>query len=102
MTRKETTMSTSPDLDRLRGAALDRIERAERQYRLAIGAAGLLEAAFLVTFVMLADLGNRLHVLLFLASVGTYSIVALGLVVLGAHVNRATQRVLRAIETLAG
>jgi hypothetical protein len=95
-------MSNPTDLDRVRGAALDRVERAERHFRLALGAAAGLEAAFLVSFLLLANLGDRLHVLLFLSSVGAYSILALGLVVLGTHVNRATQRVLRAIDTLAG
>jgi hypothetical protein len=41
-------------------------------------------------------------VLLFLASVRAYSVLAIGLIALGTYLNRATQRVLRAIDTLAG
>jgi hypothetical protein len=86
------------NLDRVRGAALDRIERSERNIKVAIGAAAVLEAGFLFTFVFLADLSNRLHVLLLLATFAIYSILAFGLIALGAHVNRCTERVLKAIE----
>ena len=41
---------------------------------------------------------NRTHVLLLMGTVMTYSIVAIGLVALGAHVNRAILRVLQAID----
>ena len=43
---------------------------------------------------------NRLHLLLLLATVGSYSLVAIGLIALGAHVNRGVLRVLKAIELL--
>ncbi len=39
--------------------------------------------AFLFGYLLLADFSNRLHVLLLIASVAIYSIVALGLVALG-------------------
>ena len=50
-------------------------------------------------FVLLADFGQRLHVLLLLAAVATYTIVALGLLALGQHVSRCTWRVLKAIDS---
>ena len=78
--------------------ALDRIDRAERRYKQAFLAAVAVEAAALPVYLALADFSNRTHVLLLIASVATYTIIAIGLVALGAHVNRNTLRVLRAVE----
>ena len=83
------------------GDALDRIDRAERGYQLAFLAAIGLEAVVLLAYLVLADFHDRTHVLLLLALVGTYSILGIGLVALGAHVNRNTLRVLRAIQIAA-
>jgi len=87
-------------LDEIRNDVLARIERTERNYKLAFFSAVALEALFLMTFLFVADLSNRTHVLLLLGTVMTYSILALGLVALGAHVNRATLRVLQAIDAM--
>ena len=89
---------TTSEIDRARRAALDRIDRAERGYKFAFVVAALVEASFLGAFVLLADLGDRLHLLLLLMFVGTYTLVAVGLLVLGAHVNRCAERVLRALD----
>ena len=78
--------------------ALDRIDRAERRYKQAFLGAVVVEAAALPVYLALADFTNRTHVLLLIASVATYTIVAIGLVALGAHVNRNTLRILRAVE----
>lgn len=85
-------------LDRLRSTVLDRIERSERNYKAAFWLAATLEALFLPGFLALADLSNRLHILVLLSAVGVYSILALGLVALGAHVSRCAERVIKAIE----
>ena len=87
-------------LDRIRGATLARLERSERQIKLAVAAAAAWEALFLAAFLFLMEPGNRLHLLLLVASVGGYSLVALGLIALGAFVNRCTLRVLKALELL--
>ena len=87
-------------LDEIRNDVLARMDRAERNYKLAFVAAVIVEGAFLLTFLMLADFTNRLHVLLLLGTVMTYTIVAIGLVALGAHVNRAILRVLHAIDEI--
>jgi hypothetical protein len=95
-------MSEVNNIDAVRSAALNRIERSERHYRAAFFAAALVELLFFAGFLLLADLSNRTHTLLLLATVAGYTILALGLVALGAHVNRNTLRVLKAIELLAG
>jgi len=77
---------------------LDRIDRAQSQFRFAFFGAALLELAFIVAFLLLADFHQRLHVLLFLSTIATYTIVILGLVALGAWDRRNTLLVLKGIE----
>jgi len=52
--------------------------------------------------VLLADLSNRLHLLLLISTVSCYTIVVVGLFALGAHMNRGIARVLKAVELLKG
>lgn len=85
-------------LDEIRTDVLARMDRAERNYKLAFIGAAVVEGLFLMAFLLLADFANRIHVLLLLGTVMTYSILAIGLVALGAHVNRAILRVLQAID----
>ena len=93
-------MSEKVNLDGVRSEVLARINRSERNFKLAFFAAVALEALFLVAFILAADFSNRMHLLLLIATVGSYSVVVLGLVALGAHVNRGVLRVLKAIELL--
>lgn len=93
-------MSQNIDLNAVRAAALARIDRSERNFRLAFFAAAVVESAFIVSFVLLADLSNRVHVLLLISTVSCYTIVVLGLFALGAHINRSIARVLKAVELI--
>ena len=95
-------MSERVNLDAVRGEALARVERGERNFKLAFFAAVVFEGLFLAAFLLAADLSNRTHLLLLIATVGGYTIVVLGLVALGAHVSRGLARVLRAVEMLGG
>lgn len=88
----------TPSLDELRTEALSRAHRAEMNYRLAFFTAAVIEAAFLIAFLMLANFRDRTHLLLFIAGTAVYSIIGFGLLALGAHVTRCTLRVIRAIE----
>ena len=91
-------MAQNVDLDAIRTAALARIDRSERNFKIAFLGAALVESAFVVSFLLLADFSNRLHVLLLISTVSCYTIVVLGLVALGAHINRGIARVLKAVE----
>lgn len=86
------------NLDAVRSGVLAQIERNERNFRLAFFAAVVWEALFILAFILVADFSNRMHLLLLIASIGSYSIVVLGLVALGAHMNRGVLRILKAIE----
>jgi hypothetical protein len=91
-------MAQTGDLDNVRTAALARIDRSERNFKLAFFAAAVIESAFVVSFLVLADFSNRLHLLLLISTVSCYSIIVLGLVALGAHINRGIARVLKGME----
>jgi len=91
-------MAQTVELDRVRAAALARIDRSERNFKLAFIGAVIVESAFIVSFLFLADLSNRMHLLLLISTVSCYSIVVLGLVALGAHFNRGIARVLKAVQ----
>ena len=93
-------MSEAGNVNKVRQGVLDRIERSERHTKLAFFVAGVIEAAFLLGFLLLADLHNRTHVLMFLSTIAIYTILALGLVALATHVSRNTLRILSAIELL--
>ena len=93
-------MSERVNLDAVRGEALARIERGERNFKLAFFGALIFEALFLAVFVAAADFSNRLHLLLLIATVGGYTVIVLGLLTLGAHVSRVASRLLKAIELL--
>jgi hypothetical protein len=93
-------MSPNVNLDTVRAAALARIDRTERNFKLAFIGAAIVESLFMLTFLLLADFSNRIHVLLLISTVSCYTIVVLGLVALGAYVNRGIARVLKAVELL--
>jgi len=90
----------SDNQDKIRTNTLKQIEQTERRYKLAFVAAALVEAAFFVAFFLLADLSNRVHLLILLSVVALYTIIAAGLMALGAHVSRSTLRVIQAIEMI--
>lgn len=89
-------------LDAVRAEAMHRFDNGERNYRLAFFGGVVLEGLFLLLFLLCADLTNKTHVLLLISTVMSYSIVVLGLVALGAHVNRTTLRILQAIDAARG
>jgi hypothetical protein len=90
----------SEKINEIRGNTLNLIERNERNYKLAFVGAAVVELLFLVAFLLLADFSNRVHILLLLSAIATYTILIFGLIALGLHVNRNTLRVLSAIELL--
>ncbi len=91
-------MEQTERLGEIRAEALRRIARSERWFRTAFVGAAILEVAFLAALLLAADLSSRLDRLVVIATVGSYTLVLLGLVAVAAYVNRAVLRVLRAIE----
>ncbi|MBA2305045.1 MAG: hypothetical protein H0W08_20780 [Acidobacteria bacterium] len=79
---------------------LQRIESTERRSRAALLAATVLEGMFLASFLWLADLKDRTHLLLLLSAASMLTLGALWGVALVGIVNRHTLRVMRAVELL--
>ena len=91
-------MSEGIDLDQIRSRTLDRIDRAERNFKLAFLAAATFEAFFVIAFLLLMERHNRTHILILISAIGGYTVVVLGLVALGAHFNRGVLRLLKMLE----
>ena len=86
------------DLDTMRANALKQIDNAERGFKAAIFGAALFEALFLAGILWFADLRNSLHLLILMCTGLIYMPVLLGLVAVGAYVNRCTLRVLTRLD----
>ena len=93
-------METDDHLNGIRRAALAHVEKSERAYHYWIVAAGIIEGACLVAFILLADFGNRLHLLLLVTACLVYGTLAMGLFALGAFTQSWCRRLLKAIELL--
>jgi len=87
-------------LNEIRGKALNRVEKSERNLKLGIIAFLILDTAFFIVFLLVMDFSNKLHVLIFMASGGFYLLLLIGLIVLGLLIRRDTQLLLRAIDLL--
>lgn len=75
---------------------LDRIERSQRNFKLALAGGVMFEAALLATMLLLTDFGDRVQALVFVAALGGYTLIALGLIILATHVDRTLLRALQA------
>jgi hypothetical protein len=78
--------------------ALSQIERTQRHYKFAFLGALLVEVALLTGLMLMVNLKDRTHALLLVGFVGSYSVIALAIVALGAHVSKVGLRIIRAIE----
>lgn len=95
-------MTFGTDLDELRHNALERIDRSERAFRGWVIAAGVVEAAGLIAFILLADFSDRTHLLLLVAALLIYGTLAMGIIALGAFIRVGLLRVVKAIEVCTG
>lgn len=86
------------DTDTATRMTLDRVDAARRQYFTVFLAAAALEGVGLGTFLLLADLSNRTHVLILVAAVLTYGTIGLGLCALGVYTRWWALRIVQAIE----
>ncbi|HSA54464.1 MAG TPA: hypothetical protein VLE53_02115 [Gemmatimonadaceae bacterium] len=82
-------------------SVLDRMEHHARLAKLAVLGAAAVEGLLLLIALLTVNWADDTHVLLFIFSVLGYTIVALGLVALGAHVSRVGARVVAALDDRA-
>ena len=91
---------TTQAADRARLSALNQYDKAQRNFKLAILGGFVVEAVFLIGMLLLIDLHDRLQLVVFLSAVGSYFVILMGIVALGAWINRKLQGVLRGMEEL--
>jgi hypothetical protein len=91
------TMQAHPTQDVVTGV-LDRMEQHARTTKLAILGAVAVEGLLMVIALLKVNWADTMQLLLFIFSVLGYTIVALGLVALGAHVSRVGARVVAALD----
>ena len=86
------------DLDQMRANALKQMDRAQRNFRSSLIGALLFEAFFTAGIIYFSDWRNPLHMLIVCCTGLIYMPVILGLVALGAHMNRGILRVLARLD----
>ncbi len=94
-------MNDTTKLDRIRRTVLDSVERSERTFRKAIVGFAFIEVTCWTAYITLAILSFSLPVLIGVAAVAVYVMVAGGLMGLKLHIDACTHRTLTAIELLA-
>ncbi len=88
------------DLDQMRANALQQMDRAERNFKAAFFGAVIFEGLFTLGILYFVDFKNPLHMLIVCCTGVIYMPVILGLVALGAHMNRNTLRVLARLDDM--
>ena len=91
-------MTSNVKLDQVRSSVLDKMERSDRNVKLGIIGAVLVETGLFAVAFLMVDWTNHTERLLFIFSVMSYTIVALGLAALGAHVTRTAARLAAALD----
>jgi hypothetical protein len=91
-------MNPVNDLEQLRAHALKQMDRAERNFKLSFFGAVIFEGLFTLGIIYFVDFRDPLHMLIVCCAGVIYMPVILGLVALGAHVNRNTLRVLARLD----
>ena len=91
---------TDLKLDSIRATALRKMDAARRNFIIALFGASTMEAICLAAFCLTANFHDRLHLLLLFGFALVYTPIVLGLVALGAYVDRCTLRVLARLDDL--
>lgn len=86
------------DIDALRANALKQIDAARRNFLAALYGAALFEGLFTIGVLYFANFRDPLHMLILCCTGVIYMPLLLGLVALGAHMNRCTLRVLARLD----
>jgi hypothetical protein len=94
-------MSEPTKLDDIRRAALDSVEASKRLWTRALTGFAIAEGACWVAYILLAYFGFPASVLIGVAALLVYSTTFASVMGLRFHLDTCTQRILKAIETLA-
>jgi hypothetical protein len=92
---------TTNSVDAAREGVLRKMEHQASMIRFALVGAMGVEALMLLVALRLIDWHDKTHILIFVTAILGYTIIALGLAALGAHVSRVSNRVVAVLETMA-
>ena len=87
-------------LDEIRSKALDELDRSRRYVTMAIVGGAMFEGLFLIALLLVANLRDPLHQVILFATGLVYMPLVMGLIALGAYVNRCTLRILVRLDDL--
>ena len=88
------------ELDAMRANALKKMDAAERWFKLSLFGALAFESLFTAGILFFAKFRDPLHMLILCCTGVIYMPIVLGLVALGAHINRCTLRVLARLDDI--
>lgn len=95
------TPSVTQTASRARQTALSAIERQERYTKMAVAAAGAIEAILIAAILLAIDFSNPTHKLILLATLLTYLPLALGMMALASLNSRHTRSILLALQMVS-
>jgi CHASE2 domain-containing sensor protein len=76
-------------------SVIDRIERSRRLFNFAIAGAAMLEVMLIGAMLLIVNFADKTQALIFVGTLGSYTLLAIGLIMLALHVDRA---LLRAVQ----
>ena len=88
------------DLEQMRANALKQMDRAQRNFKSSLFGAVIFEGFFTAGIIYFSNVHDPLHMLIVCCTGLIYMPVILGLVALGAHMNRNTLRVLARLDDM--
>ncbi|OAI48223.1 hypothetical protein AYO44_07630 [Planctomycetaceae bacterium SCGC AG-212-F19] len=94
-------MTESTKVDEIRRVALDSVDSSRRLRIRVIALFGLLEAGCWIAYLVLAYYDFPTSVLIGVAALLVYSTVFASILGLRCHLDNSTQRILKALESLA-
>ncbi len=83
-----------------RRAALDRVDKADRAFKVAFVGGALFEGVFLALLIWAVDFSDPTHRVIFVAALLVYGALAIAIIALGLHVSRGAERILKALSLL--
>jgi len=79
-------------------SVLEQMDRHTQRVRLTVLVAAMMEGLLMVVALLRVDWKNDTQVLMFVFAILGYTIIALGLAALGAHVSKVGARVVAALD----
>jgi hypothetical protein len=77
---------------------LKQIDSNEHNFKIVFGVVAIIELAFLIAFILLADFTNKTHILILLSTIAIYSISIFGIVALSIFQQKLSLKIILAFE----